>query len=138
MYDIFFTGTNFSLSLVFSIMVFLLTLIIFMAQLSYAGHILMCLLLIWHLSGFFGGGGTCRQMGGALIQCWSSLGLMRMEGARRCLKYHLYEFSSCPIPFSFFSLRMNSGHGKSSNQVQGTFSFVASPECYLKTITAVN
>lgn len=50
-YDIFFTSTNFFLSLVFSIMVFLLTLIIFMAQLSRAGHILMCLPLIWRLSG---------------------------------------------------------------------------------------
>lgn len=50
MYDIFFTSTNFFLSLVFSIMVFLLTLIIFMAQLSCAGHILTCRPLIWHLS----------------------------------------------------------------------------------------
>lgn len=51
MYDIFFTRANFFLSLVFSIMVFLLTLIIFMAQLSRAGHILTCWLLIWRLSG---------------------------------------------------------------------------------------
>lgn len=52
MYDIFFTSTNFFLSLLFSVMVLLLTLIIFMAQLSCAGHILMCWLLIWRLPGF--------------------------------------------------------------------------------------
>lgn len=51
MYDIFFTSTNFFLSLVFSVMVFLLTLIIFMAQLSCAGHILLIRRLIRRLSG---------------------------------------------------------------------------------------
>lgn len=104
MYDIFFTSTNFFLSLVFSIMVFLLTLIIFMAQLSCTGHS-----LIWRLSDL----GGARQTGVVwLIRCLSSLGLVRREGDRRYPSGIYVAFSSCPVAPPFFSMRMNSDHGQ--------------------------
>lgn len=91
MYDIFFTSTNFFLSLVFSIMVFLLTLIIFMTQLSCAGHILMCRLLIWHLSGL---GGCPAGRGVVWLVCCLSFGrLLKEEGLEDGIGASMWLFS---------------------------------------------
>lgn len=75
MYDIFFTSTNFFLSLVFSIMVFLLTLIIFMAQLSCTGHS-----LIWRLSDLGGARQTEGWYGSfAVFPLWGWWGGREIE-----------------------------------------------------------
>lgn len=115
MYDIFFTSTNFFLSLVFSIMVFLLTLIIFMAQLSCAGHSLTYPLLIWRLSGL-GGCPADREV--LWLICYLfSLGLVRKAGDRRHYSGIYVASSLCPVPPPCFLMRMNSDHGQNWNQV---------------------
>lgn len=125
MYDIFFTSTNFFLSLVFSVMVFLLTLIIFMAQLSCAGHRLMCPLLIWRLSGLED---ACRQRGGV----WGSFAVCSLwgwSGEKRDQRH----YGGTYVTFSFFL----KGTGKTEKRCRAFLS-VSSPECCLKTIFAAN
>lgn len=114
MYDIFFTSTNFFfLSLVFSIMVLLLTLIIFMAQLSCAGHSLTYPLLIWRLSGMGDALQTERRcVSFAICSLWGWWGRRRRGGI-------IVASSALPCPTSLlFVMRMDSDHGQNWSQVR--------------------